>query len=234
MANDELQQSLYEQAFGHIEDADIFGVASVQAAKGTPLYDSAISLLPGARSIVILGNEIFPEVVSLVSPERHVGEASPGDLYGPHVEYISGRLASAMYDIAKVYRRAGYCVLPLPARGTPSDPRFLQGILSFKHTAEFAGLGRIGHNTLLVTPQFGPRVRLACLLTDADIPSTPKSLSDPCEDCSEPCVTNCPAGALSSPPPGQRYAINKFACSAFYSSVGCCTSCMSNCIAGKI
>lgn len=232
MANDELQQALYEQAFGPIKDADIFGIASVAAAKGTPLYDGAVSLLPGARSIVVLGNEIFPEVVGLVSTERQVGEASPGDLYGPHVEYISGCLAGAMYDIAKVYRKAGYRVLPLPARGTPTDTRFLQGILSFKHTAEFAGLGRIGHNTLLVTPQFGPRVRLACLLTDADIPPTARSQSDPCESCSEPCVTNCPAGALSSPSAGQRYSINKFACSAFYSSVGCCTACMNNCIAG--
>ena len=46
------------------------------------------------------------------------------------------------------------------------------GAIYMKDTAVLAGLGCIGKNNLLVTPQFGPRQRLRVLLVDAELPPT--------------------------------------------------------------
>lgn len=232
MLTNAAERTIHERAFACLADADVFGVAAVEDTRDTPLYESATSLLPGARSIVVIGMEVFPEVVGLVEPQRQMGEASANDIYPPHLEYLNGRLNRALYDLAKIYRGAGYRALPLPSLGTPTDARFMRGILSFKHAGEYAGLGKIGRSSLLITPQFGPRTRLACLLTNAEIPSTRRAIEDPCASCPELCVANCPAEALATPAAGQPYAINKFACSSFRQAAGLCATCVSICLAG--
>ncbi|MFI5342330.1 MAG: hypothetical protein ACHQ7N_21165 [Candidatus Methylomirabilales bacterium] len=221
--------ALRQRAFATLHDIDLSGVASVSDAAGTPLHDSAASLLPGARSLVVLGAELFSEVLQLVEPDKLVGEAAARELCTPHLDFMNSRLNRALYSLARVLRAEGYRTLPLPSQGTPVDLRFQRGILSFKHAAEYAGLGRIGRSSLLLTEQFGPRVRLACLLTDAPLPPTRRPAIDTCAGCPGDCITQCPAGALAEPAEGQSYAINKYACASFRAGAGACSTCMSRC-----
>ncbi len=221
--------ALREQVFAALGDADLCGIAAIADTKGTPLFESATRLLPEARAIVVLGAELYAEVLRLVEPERVMGEAAARELFTPHVEYMNGRLNRALYGLARRLRTQGYRTLPLPSQGTPVDARFQRGILSFKHAAEFAGLGRIGRSGLLISKEFGPRIRLACLLTDAPLPATRREATDPCADCAGACITTCPATALAEPPSGQAYAINKYACASFRTGSGACSTCMSAC-----
>jgi len=69
------------------------------------------------------------------------------------------------------------------------------GIL-LKDAAVLAGLGCVGKNNMLVTPQLGPRVRLRAMLTDAVLPGTGPVEFDPCEDCDMPCRAACPQGVF--------------------------------------
>ena len=232
MATDAADRSLYEAALARVADIDLIGVAAVADTLGTPLHKSAVSLLPGARSIVVLGMEIFAEVADLVVPEKKMGEAAARDLIGPHYDYLNGRLNRGIYEVAKVYRAAGFRCLPLPSQGTPVDGRYLDGLLSFKHAGEYAGLGVIGRSSLLLTPEHGPRVRLACLLMDAELPAGRRLADNPCDGCGALCVASCPCGALAMPADGQTYAINKYACSAFRNASGCCVTCLSVCPTG--
>jgi epoxyqueuosine reductase len=71
------------------------------------------------------------------------------------------------------------------------------GIL-LKDTAVIAGLGCLGKNNLLVTPEFGPRVRLRAMLTEAALPSTDAIDFDPCKDCDMPCKQACPQAAFNT------------------------------------
>ena len=79
------------------------------------------------------------------------------------------------------------------------DERRLCGVFSNKLAAHMAGLGWIGKSCLLVTPEAGPRVRWATVLTDAPLEATGRPMDDRCGDC-EACVEICPAGAFTGRP----------------------------------
>ncbi len=76
-----------------------------------------------------------------------------------------------------------------------------KGGLFLKDAAVLAGLGCIGMNNLLITPSYGPRVRLRALLIDADIKSTGPIAFDPCVDCKQFCRKVCPETAMTDKAP---------------------------------
>lgn len=61
-----------------------------------------------------------------------------------------------------------------------------------------AGLGCIGKNNILVTPEYGPRVRLRAILLDLQIAATGPIDFDPCGACDEPCRKACPEKAFEN------------------------------------
>ena len=71
-----------------------------------------------------------------------------------------------------------------------------KGGIYLKEAAYWAGLGCIGRNNLLITPEYGPKLRLRAMLISEALPPTGPSLFDPCQDCDEPCLKGCPQGAF--------------------------------------
>jgi epoxyqueuosine reductase len=71
-----------------------------------------------------------------------------------------------------------------------------RGGIFLKDAAVLAGLGCIGKNNMLVTPQYGPRVRLRAMLIDTELPSEGPVEFDPCDNCLAPCLTSCPQTAF--------------------------------------
>jgi epoxyqueuosine reductase len=213
-------------------DVDLIGVASISELKGTKLEEMAFRLLPETHSIIVLAMELYREVLTHSRPEKTLGQASLNDLLERHQEYLNGRLTKAAYDIAKISHQNGFKALPLPAVGTPTDSRFLEAVFSYKHAARAAGLGYIGRSSLLITPDFGPRVRLACCLTEAALESKKALVHNLCSEC-DICINNCPASALNTPQAEESYVINKFACSTYRNASGGCIECMRLCPAGK-
>ena len=50
-----------------------------------------------------------------------------------------------------------------------------------------AGLGCIGNNNLVVTPEYGPRIRWRALLLDRSANATGPVDYHPCDGCPQPC-----------------------------------------------
>ena len=211
-------------------DVDVVGVASLDDQKSSKLAEIANRLLPEARSLVVFAMETYTEVLRLHRPGRTMGAASLNELLTLHNDYLAGRLNRAVYDVVRASRRNGLKALPLPAAGCPTDGRFLEAIISYKHAAQAAGLGYIGKSSLLVTPEFGPRVRLACCLTEAELEPTDNKVPPvtECQSCSI-CIDNCPSGALAQPKAGEPCAINRFACASFLNASGGCCECLRLC-----
>lgn len=79
-----------------------------------------------------------------------------------------------------------------------------KGGVFLKDAAVLAGLGCIGKNNLLVTPSFGPRIRLRALFLDAAIDPTGPVAFDPCAGCDVLCRRVCPEKAMAGKAPAFR------------------------------
>ncbi len=214
-------------------NVDLAGIIRLADLKEDRLGRMAAGLLPGVKSVIVVAMELFPEILDLTSPSRTMGAASLNDLYANNSEFISGKLTERVYDLTRASRKQGRKALPLSAAGCPTDNRFLEAVFSFKHAGEAAGMGKMGWHSLLITPGFGPRVRLACCLTEAELEST--VAGDDFIDCQSCrlCIEACPAGAIKEPVDGEPYAINKYACGSYRASACGCSECMKVCPQGR-
>ncbi len=71
------------------------------------------------------------------------------------------------------------------------------GGIFLKDAAVWGGLGTIGKNNLLITPDFGPRIRLRSLILNINLPPTGPVEYNPCSGCGEYCLEGCPQEAFS-------------------------------------
>lgn len=172
---------------------DLFGVADLAKAHDfiTAQGGDLMSRFPRAISIgVRLSDAVVDELY------RH---EEPSAIYSYRGLYntVNSILDAAAVLVAKKTQEEGFRAYPIPASQTV-NPRKLEGAFSHKLAAHLAGLGWIGKSCLLITPENGPRVRLATVLTDAPLEAgTPPS--DRCGDCRE-CVEICPAKAFTGVP----------------------------------
>ncbi len=220
--NQEFLQGMKEKL-----DVDIIGAASIE--RSSELKERAVQFLPSAKSVIVFAKETYKEVVSLLGPSKGAGEAEVGEVFTVQGNYVYGRLNRAIHECSRLLHREGYLSIPLGAApGFITDQRFVRSLFSYKHAAELAGVGTIGRSSLLITKEFGPRVRLACLLTDAPVDETPRVTDDFCTQCNA-CIRVCPAQAIQEPRSGQPYAINRFACRAYRQAGMVCSVCLKVC-----
>lgn len=67
--------------------------------------------------------------------------------------------------------------------------------IPLKTSAVKCGIGSQGKNTLLITPKYGPRIRLIAVLTTAKLNIDEEFKDNLCGDC-EKCISACPTKAL--------------------------------------
>jgi epoxyqueuosine reductase len=73
-----------------------------------------------------------------------------------------------------------------------------KGGIFLKDSAFFAGIGCVGKNNILVTPEYGPRVRLRAMLIEEEFAPTGPIDFNPCDDCEEFCRKACPQNAFEN------------------------------------
>jgi epoxyqueuosine reductase len=83
-------------------------------------------------------------------------------------------------------------------RATPLSYYVEEGGIFLKDASVLAGLGTIGKNNLLITPEYGPRVRLRALCLDVELEATGPIDFNPCVDCPMPCQLACPQNAFQN------------------------------------
>jgi len=87
----------------------------------------------------------------------------------------------------------------LGIRAVPLDYQPTEQGTFLKDAAVLAGMGVIGKNNLLITPKFGPRVRLKALALEIELPPTKgRANFDPCSSCAALCWAVCPQAAFAS------------------------------------
>jgi epoxyqueuosine reductase len=159
--------------------ADLVGIADVEAMKS--LRTSPADLLRPFSSAVSIALQmpvaVFESITDRPTPE-----------YSAVYQTANRLLDEIAFKISRMLQKNGEYSLPIPASQV-LDRKNWVGAISHKAVARMAGLGWQGKNLLLITPQFGSRVRLVTVLSsaalDADHPV--KNRCGACHACKDAC-----------------------------------------------
>jgi len=182
--------------------ADLVGVASVESFADYPEGRRPQDLLPDAKAVIVVGVRVLADTVKpnlLLSALHHITL----NLYHNQIAYDVGRLLDDHdFKAAVVPHRIGNMDPDL--RSSPDYMNIYPKLfcISTRHAAVEAGLGIFGKSRLLLTPRFGPRQRLAAIVTDcdlaADLKITPQEANRLCPPGCTACIDACPGRAISS------------------------------------
>ncbi len=126
----------------------------------------------------------------------HTDDLIHGGVYVHTQNALYQELSRIALHIAKFLEKKGYNATPI-APELPRDEKRFVGAISHRFIAQLAGLGEIGHSNLFLTKEWGPRVALATVVTNAPLKTGEPDLIDRvCLKCYE-CVERCPSGAIS-------------------------------------
>ncbi|MFW5869045.1 MAG: (4Fe-4S)-binding protein, partial [Armatimonadota bacterium] len=174
--------------------ADLVGIAPMSRWEGAPKQMDARYICPDAKSMIALGFRIPRGTLRGVEEGTfYVSYASMGYAAINHVLQ-----PMVLWRITAMLEDAGYETMPIannfPWTNTDSsgqnpekmgvpNPNFSMPVSPdkpapdvFPHlrlAAYMAGLGEIGWSKMFLSPRFGPRQRIAILLTDAELEPDP-------------------------------------------------------------
>jgi len=168
--------------------ADLFGAVDIKEIKNEFAFSP--DLLEKLDRAVCLGMRLNDLVM------EDIAEA-PTRLYSYHYRTVNLYLDRMALKTAAYLDKNGYLALPVPASQV-LDWQKHTAHLSHRKIASLAGLGWIGRNNLLVSPEFGSRLRLVTILTDMPL-NTDAPVKGGCQDCRR-CVEACPAKAIKLDP----------------------------------
>ncbi len=174
------------------EGLPLAGVSPIEPLLTDKRYEENIkTICPDAKCVVVFAN-IFPQSILEACPDN----ARPAR-FALHGLYAEGD--GYCLKVARLLEKHGYRGVIIPAYlpvEMSYDTLGFKGDLNLKKAAAEAGLGSRGKSDLLITKDYGPRVRLFGVITDADLEPTLKIEEDYCTNCNI-CIKSCPSGALS-------------------------------------
>jgi epoxyqueuosine reductase len=173
--------------------ADLVGVADTVLLKALKLYPpDLLDLFPRAICAAIrLPGSIFEQVTDRPTPT-----------YASAYRTANRILDEIALLVANALQRDGFNSLPIPASQS-WDRENHCGAISHKAVGRMAGLGWQGKSLLLVNPEYGPRIRLVTVLTDAPLLAN-GPVKNRCGECTR-CRDACPAGAIKGVPTKDHY-----------------------------
>lgn len=148
------------------------------------------NIWPGTKTVIVLGIQIFLPML----------ETTPSVVYSELYNTTNRLLDEIAYKLANYLNTLGHKAFFFPRDGYGDISvlvRKPEAAFSQVLAGKYAGLGTIGYNHTLLTKEFGPRVRLVSVLTDALIPSDPLIKKELCIKC-EMCRKCCPVSAYTT------------------------------------
>lgn len=183
--------------------ADLVGIASAKALNAfppDPLWPQTPERIsPYCKSVIVIAQRI---PAGAFRSKANVA-----------VQYLDmlvmRRMDKIAYRLAEHLERAGHPTLVTAAQETDwSYKRASYGRLSTRHLGVEAGLGTLGLEVNILSPEFGPRIYLTGILTELELDPDHPMTEQVCigESCSR-CLHSCPSDAVG------HFDIDKRACS---------------------
>lgn len=198
------------------EGASLVGISPVDRFDGAPRGHHPRQIVPEAKSVVSFGVAL-PELVSdwehlfidsEILPKEVRKEVLQNYFYrSSGYEIVNHRLNQIALRLANFLEERGFRSLFFPATYDEAYRDIISmipsgfGLFSQRHAAVRAGLGEFGLHNVVVTEEFGPRIRFNSVITEAELSPTPLLKEKIClgEACFI-CVDECAPGAIKLDP----------------------------------
>ncbi len=187
--------------------ADLVGFAPVER------WDEAGEVPPDFRPQAIWSPARTVIVIGVAMPLPIV-ETTPSVLHMELYNTSNRELDQMAYDLTRYLNRLGHASFFFPRDGYGTLKALRENpMAAFSHVmaAKYAGLGTVGLSHNLLTPEFGPRVRLVSVFTTASLPPDPMVAEELCIQC-EACAKCCPKKAIQRRPDQVVGDYDKMAC----------------------
>ena len=155
------------------DEVDMIGIASANQFRDAPKGHKPADLLPGAKSVVVVG----------IALPKSVVKTAPSVQFVDYCETVEMRLRIISQKIALFLEKEGGDAFPFSPGGYSEDIPLLAAMdikvvqenpepvvigmdpFSHRHAAVLAGMGEISAGGYVVVPGFGPRIRFASIIT---------------------------------------------------------------------
>jgi len=163
-------------------------VARWEEYRETPPLFYPCNVYPFAKTVIVMG---IPVPIPML-------DTTPSIVYSELYNTTNRLLDEMAYRMTQMLNEHNHQAAFFP-RDAYGDITILTETpqVAFSHVlaAKYAGLGTIGYNHTLLTPEFGPRVRFVSVFTDAEIEPDPMLEKELCIHCGM-CERCCPTHAF--------------------------------------
>jgi len=190
--------------------ADIVGIGSIDRWSTAPIQMDPKQIMPKAKSIIAMGFRVLRGSLRGIEEGTYFSNYSAMGYGG--ITYLY--MPMTVINLSKMIEDAGYEAVPM---GHQSDWRAIDNLgylrenysrpvapgkaapdvmISLRIAGFLCGLGEIGYSKMLLTPEFGPRVRVGIIITELEL--EPDPIIEPgtlCNRCMA-CVRECPGGCI--------------------------------------
>jgi epoxyqueuosine reductase QueG len=165
------------------------------------------NIFPFTKTVIVFGVQILLPML----------ETTPSIVYSELYNTTNRYLDELAYKLAVYLNGLGHRAVFFPRDGYGDISVLVKKPeAAFSHViaACYAGLGTIGYNHTLLTREYGPRVRLVSVLTDAEIAPDEMIEKSLCIKC-ELCKRCCPTSAFTTQP-GILALMDKDKCARYH------------------
>lgn len=190
--------------------ADIVGIGSIDRWHTAPIQMDPKQIMPRAKSIIAMGFRVMRGSLRGIEEGTYFSNYSAMGYGG--ITYLY--MPMTVINLSKMIEDEGYEAIPM---GHQSDWRGIDNVgylkenysrpvepgkaapdvmINLRIAGFLCGLGEIGYSKMLLTPEFGPRVRVGIIITDMEL--EPDPIMEPgtlCNRCMA-CVRECPGGCI--------------------------------------
>jgi len=180
------------RAYASRLELDFIGCCPVDRFAEAPEDRRPCVYLENTRSIVSIGYKLNYAAIQNLPASRSA--------YMLDHDFANRHLDRAAHRIARLLEERGFDAIGFDSGAgfyheAGKTPERLGGDFSHKHAAVACGLGPFGLNNLVLSSQWGPRIRLTSIITSAELEYDLPRVESPCRDC-RACVQVCPVRAL--------------------------------------
>jgi epoxyqueuosine reductase len=164
--------------------ADLVGIADLDLCRDLPTIP--LNLCDSFNCAISIAVKLPTAVFDMIEDE-------PTPIYANVYQTANRILDKIAFRTVMALEKDGFYALAIPASQILDLKNFYAAV-SHKAVARMAGIGWQGKNLLIITPEYGSRVRLVTILTKAPLePDAP--IKNRCGKCTL-CQEACPVGAI--------------------------------------